>query len=160
MKYFSFLLVLLFMNAAFAQEKTTTLYLLRHAEKADASADPDLSAAGKERAQKLAAFFKDIPLAAAYATPYKRTQQTVQPVAQLYKLEITSYNPSALDLNAVMKQYEGKNVVIAGHSNTIPNYINKLLGEHRYPDIAESEFNHLYIVTFAGGKATVALKKL
>ena len=58
----------------------------RHAERADSGAggmasDPPLSAAGRARAESLAAMLKDTKLTAIFTTEFKRTQETAAPVA-------------------------------------------------------------------------------
>lgn len=159
MKYIYSILTLLLMNISSAQE-TTTIYLIRHAEKADASPDTELSEAGKARAQKWKAYFSDKNIVAIYSTPYKRTTTTAEPLAAANKLAITPYNPSELDLKTIAEKHTGKSVLIVGHSNTIPKYINKLLGENKYPDIDESEFGYMYIVTIKGSEMSCKLEKL
>ena len=60
------------------------MFLVRHAERADAGMaaakmagrDPDLSDAGKARANALAAMLKDARITAIFTTEYKRTRQT------------------------------------------------------------------------------------
>lgn len=148
------------MNTALAQDQATTLYFIRHAEKADASKDPDLSAAGKERAEKWASFFSNKDVAAIYSTPYKRTTETAKPLAQKSRLEIISYDPMKLDLNDIVQKYKGKTVVIVGHSNTIPKYVNQLAGTNAYPDINESEYDHLYTIIIQGNKVTHRVEKI
>lgn len=147
------------MNSLSAQE-TTTIYLIRHAEKADATPDTDLSEAGKTRAQKWKAYLSDKNIAAIYSTPYKRTTATAEPLATANKLVINNYNPSEIDLKAIAEKNTGKSVLIVGHSNTIPKYINKLLRENKYPDIDENEFGYIYIVTVKGDSVTHRLEKL
>ncbi|GAI92910.1 unnamed protein product, partial [marine sediment metagenome] len=52
----------------------TTIFLVRHAEKAqDSTSDPPLTSEGKARAQELAYILKHVPLVAIYSTPYIRT---------------------------------------------------------------------------------------
>ena len=66
-----------------------SIFVVRHAERADAApgasammdSDPDLSAAGKARAQSLASMLKDAKITAIYTTRYKRTKQTAEPLA-------------------------------------------------------------------------------
>ena len=70
---------------------TTTYIVVRHAEKVDASRDPDLSPAGHARAQALAATLGERELAAAYATEFKRTSQTLAPSAEARGMAITPY---------------------------------------------------------------------
>src|SRR5690606_18387538 len=74
--------------------------VVRHAERADAGAaagaamtaspDPELSAAGKARAQGLAAMLKDVGVAAIYTTEYRRTIDTAQPLADALSVTRTT----------------------------------------------------------------------
>jgi len=70
-------------HAASAADSTTTIFLVRHAEKDTVvvGADPPLSAKGILRAQELARVLGDVPLSAIYVTPYQRNRQTAQPLA-------------------------------------------------------------------------------
>jgi hypothetical protein len=63
----------------------TTVILVRHAEKKiePNNPDPDLTPAGEARAQEIARMFRDAGINAIYATQFKRTQQTVKPLANL-----------------------------------------------------------------------------
>ena len=135
-----------------AQEKPTVIYFIRHAEKADLSKDPDLSEAGAARAQSWAGWFKDKGIVAVYSTGYKRTMETARPIAEQERLDILTYDPRNPD--------KGLSIVIVGHSNTIPNYVNQLIGEKKYTDINESEYGSLYTVTIYSDKVTHALKKI
>ena len=45
-----------------------------------------------------------------------------------------------------------KNTLIVGHSNTIDDLVNKLLGEKKLSDLPETEFNHLFVVIKKGKK--------
>ena len=159
MKYAYLLLTLLLMNISSAQE-TTTIYLIRHAEKADTSPDTELSETGKERAQKWKTYLNDKNIEAIYSTPYKRTTATAEPMAIARGINITSYNPAEMDLKAIAEKHKGKGILIVGHSNTLPKYVNKLLRENQYPDIDESEFGSVYIVTINGDTVTHRLEKL
>lgn len=149
----------MFMNTSWSQE-TTTIYLIRHAEKAGPSADTELSASGNDRAIRWSNYFADKKIEAVYATPYKRTINTGKPLADKNNLEVITYKPSEMNLSAIAKQYEGKNVVIVGHSNTIPIYVNKFIGENKYPDMEESDFGSLYIIEKKGNSITHRLEKL
>lgn len=52
----------------------------------DASAK--LNETGKKQAEKMAEFFRDIPLTAIYSSPTCRTLQTIQPILKHHKLKI------------------------------------------------------------------------
>lgn len=147
------------MNTAYSQE-TTTLYFIRHAEKADSSRDTELSETGKQRAEKWASWFKDKDIAAVYATPYKRTTNTAMPLASQKKLDVMAYDPMGLDLETIQTKYKGHGVLIVGHSNTIPKYLNKLTGKNEYTDIDENEFGLVYTVTIKGDKVACTSQKI
>ena len=74
-------------------QPSMTVILVRHAEKKivpPENKDPDLSPAGLARAEELGRMFGDTGITAIYATQYKRTQQTVKPLAD--KLGLQSYS--------------------------------------------------------------------
>src|ERR1700741_2063320 len=68
----------------------TTVILIRHAEKIidPNNPDVDLSPAGQARAQELARMFGDAGVNVIYATQYKRTQETVKPLADKLGLRV------------------------------------------------------------------------
>jgi len=131
-----------------------TVFLVRHAEPAAAGAgatpamndDPDLSAAGQARALSLATLLKDAGITSIYVSEYKRTQQTAAPVAKALGIRVTAVkgDDTAAVLGAV-KKAKG-NVLIVGHSNTVPELI-KALGIKTEVVIDRTDFDNLYIVT-------------
>jgi len=152
MKPFYLIATLFFMTIATARERSTIIYLIRHAEKADTKPDTHLSEAGRERAIRWMEYLVANRIDALYATPYNRTRETAQPLADALKMKVTEYAPREMDLITLTKQHHNQSVVVVGHSNTIPGYINKALGESRYTDIPEEEFGQIYIVQIANQK--------
>ncbi|WP_306352517.1 phosphoglycerate mutase family protein [Flavobacterium sp. '19STA2R22 D10 B1'] len=142
------------------QNETTVIYLIRHAEKADQNYNTNLSEAGKIRAQSWATILKSVPFDGFYSTPYNRTQQTIQPTADANKKEISTYNPKDFSLDQVIEKHLGKNILVVGHSNTIPKLINQFLKEDYYVNIDESEFGNLYIITIQGKTVSHQLLQL
>lgn len=134
------------------QPVQTVVYLIRHAEKADSSADPDLSPGGLQRAESWALLLEDITFEAFYSTDYNRTRQTIAPIAASNGKDVQIYNPWGFTLEQVVLAYPGKNVFIVGHSNTIPQLINDYIGSDVYPDMAENEFGNLYKITVIDGQ--------
>jgi 2,3-bisphosphoglycerate-dependent phosphoglycerate mutase len=137
----------------------TTVILVRHAEKniEPENPDPDLSPAGQARAIELTRIFGNSGIQATYATQYKRTQQTVAPLANQLKLPIVSVDAKQSQelVQRILSDHRGQTVFVAGHNNTVPEIINLLSGE-KLPLIPESEFDNLYIVTvYRFGKAKV-----
>ena len=152
----SFLLVALLLVATFPagvraiDQSPTTIILVRHAEKKivpPENKDPDLSPAGMARAEELARMFSDSGIAAIYATQYKRTQQTVKPLADKLRLSVTQVE--AKKTADLVKQIRAKNtgqvIFIAGHNNTVPEII-AAMGGPQLPIIPETEYDNLYIL--------------
>ena len=148
---FTLLLTVLMAAPAAAQQ---TIFLVRHAERADRTprasptmvADPDLSDAGRRRAESLAAAFKDAHIVAIYATEFKRTQQTAAPVAKALGLTVKIVpSKSTADLTKQVKAIKG-NVLVVGHSNTVPDVI-KALGVTTPITIGDGDFDNLFLVT-------------
>jgi 2,3-bisphosphoglycerate-dependent phosphoglycerate mutase len=151
--------VVVFAYFATFRRPVTTVILVRHAEKIidPNNTDPDLSSAGQARAQELVRMFGDAGINAIYATQYKRTQQTVKPLADKLGLPVNQVNSkSTADLlSQIRSQHSGQVVFIAGHNNTVPEIV-AALGGPTFPIIPETEFDNLYIVTvYRTGKAKV-----
>jgi phosphohistidine phosphatase SixA len=131
-------------------QSSTTVILVRHAEKkvvAPENKDPDLSPAGIARAQELARMFGNTGISAIYATQFKRTQQTVKPLADKLRIPVTRVE--AKKTSELVKQIRSQNlgqvIFIAGHNNTVPEIIASL-GGPQLPIIPEEEFDNLYIL--------------
>ena len=133
---------------------STVIYLIRHAEKADAGPNPNLSQAGLVRANQWTTILNDVSFEAFYSTNFNRTLQTIQPTATQNGKEVTVYDYSNFALADVVEAHEGKNVMIVGHSNTIPPLINAYLGADVYPEMPETEFGYLYIIRVSEGQVT------
>ncbi len=100
------------------------VYLVRHAEKVDESRDADLSFRGFRRADNLRYFFQQIPLTTIYASQYKRTQKTVLPTAWDKRLEVAVIDAGqSQQLVDQIRRQSGQTVLVAGHSNTIPELV-------------------------------------
>src|SRR5207302_7571372 len=72
-------LVGLAFSSSFSQ---STVFIVRHAEKADDSKDAELSEAGRARAEALANMLRDSKIGVICTTEFKRTQQTAAPLAK------------------------------------------------------------------------------
>jgi len=139
---------------------TTTYYLIRHAEKDRSDPEnrnPSLTEEGIARANKWATTFKEVTFDAVYSTDYARTQETATPTATQKGLEIQSYDPRKLFDENFQKATLGKTVLVVGHSNTTPSFVNAIIREDRFQDIDDSNNANLYIVTLTGDNATTQL---
>lgn len=148
MKY---LIILFFLTLSVVAEAQTitTVILVRHAEKGtDDPKDPDLSEAGKQRAQHLAQVLKEIKVDAIYSTPYKRTRNTVTPLAEAKGISVLNYNPSKKEeIDMLLQKFAGGTIVIAGHSNTVPGLANYLTGKTEFQNFDDNDYDNLMVVT-------------
>lgn len=111
-----------------ASAAAQTIFIVRHAERADATPgatmmanDPELSPAGRERAAALASMLRDAGIAAIYVSEYKRTQQTAEPLANARGLRPTIVPAKdTAALVGTLRSARG-NVLVVGHSNSIPD---------------------------------------
>ena len=142
-----FLFLFLLVQLSFAQYKTTTIYFIRHAEKVDSSKNPDLSTFGLERAAHWGEIFSHTTFDAIYSTDFSRTKQTAMPTAANKKIDITIYDPKNIDFQKFKTDNLGKTVLVVGHSNSIPDFVNKLINQDVYPTMEDKTFGNLYIVT-------------
>lgn len=130
------------------QETINTVFLLRHAEKADdGTSDPLLTEAGRERSAALADLLEDAGITGIYSTDYKRTRQSVEPLAQRLGLTLNLYDPRRLsDTAELLKTLPGR-YVVSGHSNTTPELVRLIGGEPGAPIVEAGENDRLYILT-------------
>ena len=162
MKKLLFLLIIVISSIQIQAQDTavTTYYLIRHAEKVRADSsnkNPNLTEKGKSRAQNWSTVFKDVNFDMVYSTNYNRTIQTATPTANEKNLEIQFYNPKALFDSNFQSKTKGKTVLVVGHSNTTPQFVNKILAEERYANIGDSNNSNLYIVTIINEETAVTL---
>jgi phosphohistidine phosphatase SixA len=143
-------------------DKITTYYFIRHAEKDTSNPeekDPVLTEAGIKRAGNWAEIFKEVPFDLIYSSDFKRTMETAQKIAGSHNLEIQLYDPANLNDEDFQQKTTGKTVLVIGHSNTNPRFVNSILGEEKYSDIDDKESGSLFIVSISpeGAKTSQVL---
>jgi len=138
----------------------TTIFLVRHAERADDDPrDPGLTPAGQARADELARLLRDAGITAVYSTQYRRTMDTARPVAEQAGIQIESYEPSQAGMQAFIERLRAMHgrILVTGHSNTTPALVEGLGGDVVSP-MTEADYDRLYIVTItADGKVISTL---
>ena len=156
---------LLLCSAASAAAQQT-IFVVRHAERADTAAagapamiapatDPPLSAAGHERAARLASMLRSADITHIFTTEFRRTQETAAPLAKQLKLTpVISPSKDSAPLVEQVRQLKGS-ALIVGHSNTIPDLL-KRLGIKDAVTIPDAEYDNLFIVVRpAAGEPTL-----
>jgi len=151
----------------FESQATTTMIFVRHAERAlEPADDPGLSEAGKRRVAELTRQLVDADVVAGvdaiFSTPFRRTLETVQPLAKALDLEVNQYDPADNEavLKKILKLHKGKIILVVGHSNTVPTLIADLGASKKVPPIAHSEYDNIYIVSIPwfGKTKTIRLR--
>jgi len=156
---FTLLLILVISIPSFSQETdsqntSTTYYLIRHAEKDrsdDSNEDPELTEQGKARANNWSSILQHVKFDDVYSTEYNRTRQTAQPIAESNNVKVLTYDPRNLFSEEFAEATFGKTILVVGHSNTTPAFVNAILGEKKYEDIDDDNNGNLYIVTITLG---------
>jgi len=153
----------------FESQATTTVIFVRHAEKGALPAnDPVLSEAGQRRAAELARQLVDadvipgVGVDAVYSTSYRRSVETAKPVADALDLPVLMYDAADTEviIDAMVREYKGKIILVVGHSNTVPEMIANMGASKNVPEIAEDEYDNIYIVTIPwfGKTKTIRLR--
>lgn len=128
--------------------ETTTYYFIRHAEKDTLNPDnedPELTQAGVERAKKWAEVFRDVEFDLIFSSNYNRTLNTAKPIASSQEKEIEFFNTEKLNDEDFQQKTKGKTVLVVGHSNLNPEFVNYIIQEEKYEDLDEMEYGSLFI---------------
>lgn len=141
-----------------------TVLLTRHAEKADLSADPMLSVEGAQRAAALSELEAVRGVRSIFTTEYRRTIETAMPVAR--RLGILSRPVQATGSRIGLEQLARDildaavvgDVLVVGHSNTVPRVIEALGGPGDIV-LREEDFGDLFILRIADD-GTVEMERL
>ncbi len=78
-------------------------------------------------------------------TPYLRTQQTAQAFLKPGR-QLQSYDPRQIDALVTELTHKTGNILVIGHSNTIPALVAKLTGQAVTP-LTEQDYGLIYILT-------------
>lgn len=135
----------------------STFYFIRHAEKDRSNPenpDPELNQEGLGRAIRWERVLSEIPITTVYSTDFERTKMTADPIAVSKDLVIKIYDPATLEIENFKYANLGENVLVVGHSNTIPDFVNKMIGENKYSNMDDYDNSSLFIVRIIDGKAT------
>lgn len=136
---------------------TSTFYFIRHAEKDRSDSeniDPELTQDGLGRAMKWAEVLDYVALDAIYTTDYERTSMTAAPAAVKQDITVQYYDPRNIDLAEFKATNLGKNVLVVGHSNTTPDFVNKMIGEEKYGGMDDTDNSSIFIVQITGDRTT------
>ena len=148
------------------------LYLTRHTEKLveDGNRHPGLSEAGIKRSHALVEHLEGIKMGALISSQYNRTRDTLKPLAKVNGLKVQDWDVGDAEglIKKIRTKHCGENLIIAGHSNTVPYLIRRLgvkakvmLGDVLLPAdtityLGESNYGTLFTITWANGKPSLS----
>ncbi len=169
MKFLFLLLAAALLNAGKTTAQTfsgkRTLYIIRHAEKDTVGGNnPAISIIGKERAGDLYRVLKKKKIDLIFVNQYKRTAMTADSIRIYKNIDTIMYVPDLTGdklferINA--KAGKAKNILIVGHSNTLPGILRKAgISSFVEKELPDNEYDNLFIVTQKKGNATMKSKK-
>ena len=146
----------------------TVLLVMRHAEKSQDPDDPNLSAAGADRAVQLATFIPNrfgppkYIFATAVSKHSARPLQTVQPLAKAIAVTIDQ-SFADQDYGALAKalqhdpRYSGQLTLICWHHGNIPNLLHALHApDGTFPDPWQRDCFNLIVLLKSNGPMSVS----
>jgi len=164
MKVLKLILIFVLVLGAFScnedpkvEDTVTTYYFIRHAEKDRSdteNVDPELTQKGLGRAMHWAEIMDDVAIDAIYSTDYERTQMTAAPIAVKKNLTVQIYDPGTIDITQFKAENLNKKVFVVGHSNTTPDFVNKMIGQKKYEQLDDHQNGSLFIVEIVNGIAS------
>lgn len=167
---FLFVVASLLLTVPQEEFKPITVYLVRHAERADEPRqDPPLTEKGIARSQELARVLANANVKAIITSQFLRARQTAEALGKQTNVPVTPVNlnlnpsnprmiseQSTTEVTNKILERGGESVLVIGHSNSIPDVIT-MLGGDVTPEIDEKKYDDLFVVTvYAKGKAKVA----
>lgn len=148
------MVIALGMSWFFESQATTTVIFARYADpETGTGSNPGLSPAGWVRAEELSRVLGDIDVVAGvdavFATPYRPTQETAEPLARRLNLPVQVRPAEQVDplLKTILKDYKGKIILVVTMPEVMPLLIRELQGSKKVPPIADNEHDNLYIVS-------------
>lgn len=133
--------------------RTTTYYMVRHAEKEMATtmtADVPLSEKGTQQALALKDVLLHKNIQHIFSTAYARTKATAQPLSNASGIPIEVYNPADRTFITQLRKLAHGNVLIVGHSNTVGDLVNGITGKNLLQDLSDAQYGNLFIVSKRG----------
>jgi broad specificity phosphatase PhoE len=119
-------------------------YAMRHLQKASGP-DAGLSAEGRANAERLAGWFGGGPPRAIYVSTTRRARETAAPLAARLGLSPQEYDPSDTPGLIARVKAEAGPVLVVGHSNTVPEIVERL-GGTRPGELGESDYGDVFVI--------------
>lgn len=138
----------------FESQATTTVIVVRHADvEAGLGDDLGLSPAGAIRAEELSRVLADVDviqgLDAILVGGGRASLETAEPLARRLNLPVQEVDTASLTglAKRIVKDYKGKIVLVVIEPAAIPMFIPRFQGSKNVPELADGEYDNLYVVS-------------
>ena len=134
-----------------AQDAPLTVFVVRHAEKGPETPDPSLTDAGRHRAAELARILSDAHVTVLFASEFKRTLETLAPLAKATGLIPMVVSAGKMDdlISMLRALPPGSRAVVASHSNLVHLIVERLSGQ-KISMLGDQDYDRLVVVTVQG----------
>ncbi|MEQ1801667.1 MAG: hypothetical protein ABL989_07085 [Gammaproteobacteria bacterium] len=150
----AFMVLALGLAFFFESQATTTVIVVREADVATGLGDDvGLSPVGAMRAEELSRVLADVDvvqgLNAILVGGSRASRETVEPLARRLNLPVQEVDMASLTRVAkdIMKDYKGEIVLVVAGPAEIPILIPRFQGSKKVPELADREYDNLYIVS-------------
>ena len=156
--FMSRIILMLISFIFFSCANTTTWYIVRHAEKEAGTtmatttvktSDVPLSEQGAKRAEELKNQLQNKKIKYIYSTNTIRTISTAEPLSKAIGVPVQTYSTVDSSFLQTLKNTKG-NVLVVGHSNTVDDIVNSLLGKKVLNDLHNTQYGDLFMVKKKG----------
>jgi broad specificity phosphatase PhoE len=137
----------------------TVVVFLRHAEKSSKRTNAQLNEAGRGRAKRLGTELAAFHPVGLFASNLRRTQQTLEPLADQLRLPIQFYDRGAEAALAetLLERFSGRTVVVCGHSDALMILVAGLGYRESFPEI--NGFDRIWILRVPPPPGVVTLEE-
>ena len=162
-----FLVVALALAWVLEKQATTTVFIARYAETLDSpDGNPGLTAKGQRRAAELARVLAaanvDRSVDAIFATEWRNTQETVEPLAKQLGIPVQIVEEANVGglRDLIEAGYKGRMVLVVTSPFAMNRLVRRLNGVYTMPEVADGEHDRLYVlaVPWFGKVDTVSLR--
>tara|TARA_B100001996_G_scaffold68444_1_gene49926 strand:- start:395 stop:982 length:588 start_codon:yes stop_codon:yes gene_type:complete len=138
----------------FESQVTTTIIIATHAElETDLNSNSGLSSQGMERANSLASTLSSVDVVsgvdAIYATSYRATQETAEPISRLLDLPINIVDQNIVEnfIESIKDDHSGQIVLIISHPENLSRLVVELQGSKNINLESLNNNDQIFIVT-------------
>lgn len=127
--------------------------IVTHAEVESGVENPGLSPEGRIRANELVRVLGDVDVTdsvdAVFATRWRRTQETAEPLSYRVNQPLQIINPAEFEkvYELLLEDYKGQVVLLVVDAADVPPLVRKLEGSKMLKPIANGEHDSIYIVS-------------